>query len=388
MTKILTLRALGIVSGFLLASFYAAAASTDPHLPAETAMNKEAGRGGLLFVTLRLDDGEELPFLFDTGATGTVFDKSLEYKLGKRLGIESSSGWGAKGKANTFAAPKLYLGNTLLRTGDKIWTSDLNHPSGILGMDCLKHYCIQMDFEAGKMRFLDSDTLNIAQLGKAYPLVLKGNLPFILYPGLLGGSNSNVLIDMGCRVDGLAQKTETSSLVRFLPDCAWDGLSYSNIAVAAVDHANVLGIRFFARHLVTLDFPKGVMYLKQISCSSLVSDGSMKFSNEEIEAPVKFLEMLRGNGQLPGSSKDDEAAICLEAYSNFDSKSPDPKSLAYVKAYFDSNHKAVTFTSQHRIDGSLYHCTVSRASRDNSWKMEKAWRTKEGGKTVEEYSVP
>jgi len=40
-----------------------------------------------VFVTLRLADGEKLLFLLDTGRPNTVLDKSLEPKLGKRLGI-------------------------------------------------------------------------------------------------------------------------------------------------------------------------------------------------------------------------------------------------------------------------------------------------------------
>ena len=48
-------------------------------------MNQDAGRGGILIVTLRLESGEKLPFIVDTGCQVTVFDKSLEGKLGKRF---------------------------------------------------------------------------------------------------------------------------------------------------------------------------------------------------------------------------------------------------------------------------------------------------------------
>ena len=61
--------------------------SIRPPLPAETFLNKGAGRGDNLFVRLRLETGEELLFLVDTGSPCTVLDKSLEPELGKRLGI-------------------------------------------------------------------------------------------------------------------------------------------------------------------------------------------------------------------------------------------------------------------------------------------------------------
>ncbi|HEY3932877.1 MAG TPA: retropepsin-like aspartic protease [Verrucomicrobiae bacterium] len=327
-------------------------------------------------MTLRLEDGEELPFMIDTGASGTIFDKSLEPKLGKRLGTETTAGWSGKGgKANLYAAPKLYLGNTRLITGSKVSTG-----SAILGMDCLKHYCIQFDFEAGKMHFLNPDQVNTAGLGKAYPLTFKWNVPFIHHVGLLGGSDTNLLIDMGCRTDGLAGKSEIHGLVQFLPDCVWDGDTYSNLAVAAVGNANVLGLNFFARHLVTLDFPKRMMYLKQTSIGPLASDSSIKTSNDEIEAPVKFLKDLKENGQLSGLSKNDETAIYLEAYSNFESQSADSKSVAYVRAYFNSRHKSATFGFWKKDDSSIYHYTVARSSENSSWKLQKAWRTDQSEK--------
>ena len=39
----------------------------------------------MLNVTLRLENGEKLPFVVDTGSPGTLFDKSLVPKLGGRL---------------------------------------------------------------------------------------------------------------------------------------------------------------------------------------------------------------------------------------------------------------------------------------------------------------
>lgn len=95
-------------------------------LPADTAINRDAGRGGMLFVTLRLESGEEVPFLVDTGAGGTLFDKSLEAQLGRRFGTEPTTVWEGKGKVNCYAAPRLYLGNTRLMSGGKVYTSELN----------------------------------------------------------------------------------------------------------------------------------------------------------------------------------------------------------------------------------------------------------------------
>jgi hypothetical protein len=79
-------------------------------LPADVPINPEAGRGGPLVVSVRLESGEELPFLVDTGTSSTFLDKSLEPKLGKPIDTATFQSWGHKKKVNVYAAPKLYLG--------------------------------------------------------------------------------------------------------------------------------------------------------------------------------------------------------------------------------------------------------------------------------------
>ena len=116
-------------------------------------MNKEAGRGNWLFVTLRLESGEELLFFVDTGMSVTLLDKSLESKLGKRLGTGRVLHFDGTSEAGIYAAPKLYLGSTLLMTGSNILAGDLERPTslsgrsimGVLGMDCLRQGTIILE---------------------------------------------------------------------------------------------------------------------------------------------------------------------------------------------------------------------------------------------------
>ena len=190
-------------------------------LPADVTMNKDAGRGDLLIMTLRLESGEDLPFVVDTGAGGTLLDRSLEPKLGKRRRPSTVSLFGVEHKTALYAAPKLYLRNTRLITGADIATYDVKQMlprssqpiMGILGMDCLRHYRIQLDFETGKIRFLDADQVNAAELGKAFRLTSgddnaigwAGECPIIHQGGLVGGTGTNLLIDTGCNIDGFLE---------------------------------------------------------------------------------------------------------------------------------------------------------------------------------------
>jgi hypothetical protein len=272
---------------------HAAAESIRPPLPSDITLNKDAGRGSYLFVTVRLESGEKLPFIVDTGSPITLFAKSLEPKLGKRLGTVGiwSPGIGTR-KGGIFTTPKLYLGSTPLVTGTHVFTSGMTLQTlftrrrvrGILGIDCLLHYCIQVDFAAGKMRFLNPEQLDVAQLGKAFPIKLSDRrdnvLPFIHHAGLSGGTGTNLLIDTGCHLDGFVENGAIKShglgrmlslfgRGRSMPKCIWGGAKYTKIHVRVTGSQNTLGLRFLARHLVTLDFPNRTMYLKQTSAGPL-----------------------------------------------------------------------------------------------------------------------
>jgi len=223
----------------------------------------------------------------------------LKEKLGKQqMTITFRSPAGGEQDAGIYAAPKLFLGDVPLQTGSYVATYHLGHSvMGIIGMDCLRHYCIQLDFEAGTMRFLEPAQVHPAELGKAYPLALLAgdeappllakagqdlSVAFIHHVGLLGGTETNLMIDTGDNVDGGVVKgaIQGHCLTRFihfivkaraarLPECVWDGETYTKLKVVPNCPINRLGLMFLARHLVTLDFPNQMMYLKKTSSGPL-----------------------------------------------------------------------------------------------------------------------
>ena len=372
-------RGLGMTLSLLLVCSCAIQDPVRSQLPPPVTINKEAGRGGHLTVTVRLESGQELPFDVDTGAPVTVFNKSLEPQLGKRLGQSSINWWNGQEECHIYAAPKIYLGSTPLPIAGKIFTSDLKrmgpHTMGVLGMDCLKHYCLQLDFAAGMMRFLSPDRVNAAELGKAFPLTVSGidsQRPFIrptIHHGSLIGDSTSLLIDTGCNIDGLVSEGAIKGIAVFLPECVWEGETFTNLIVAAADHANVLGLSFLARHLVTLDFPNRMMYLKQTSAGPLAGDILMEITHSDHRAILEAYESLREKDQLPGLSKNDQGTVYLEASSG---------------AGFES----VTFGFQKNGDLSTCHYKASRASKESPWKLQKAWGTDLNGHTIKEYPVP
>jgi hypothetical protein len=348
--------------------------ATRPSRPADVKMNPDALRDGRVIVNLRLESGGDLPFLVDTGSPGTLFDKTLGSKLGWRLPIGSLTvrmGDGSSQKSGVYLEPNLYLGGTKLKTGRLCATYDFKGGSndvgrpivGILAMDCLRHYCIQLDFQTQQMRFLDRQHLDVSQIGHAYPLKVSHfyDSLFTKHAGLAGGKSTRMLVDTGDNSDGQIEKgvipATASDGWAHLPQCVWDGQYYTNLDVAV--GRNAIGLRFLARHLVTFDFPNSTMYLKQTSAGPF-SD----VEDEEFAGAFAFLTNLKKAGQQPGWSKTDHGNLHVENH-------PDSNTFA--------------FAVRKEGDPTFYHYTVTRASKDSPWKLQKAWRTDKKGTIIEEF---
>jgi hypothetical protein len=316
MRTILMSRALGAALCVMLSNSHAA---IPPKLPAELPINHGAGRGGMIIVPVRLEDGEELPFVLDTGSTGTLVDRSLEPKLGKRLGTTTLHSWGTSRELPVFAAPRLYLGGVPLNIGDRVIIDDCKRmPSdsgppimGMLTIDCLRQYCIQLDFAAGKMRFLEPEHVNAVQLGKAFPITWVGGRPFVHHDGLVQGIGTNSLIDTGFPTDGVI--AELGPGTSYFAERVWAGQTYTNLLLGT--GGNVLGLRFLARHLATLDFLNGTMYLRQQSVGPLPGGNFMVLKTTRVEA----LEPL-----LRAVVKNDAAAASKELLALEQGSAPEP----------------------------------------------------------------
>jgi pimeloyl-ACP methyl ester carboxylesterase len=267
--------------------------SIRPEIPPEITFNKGAGRGELLLLPLRLEDGEEILMMVDTGAPCSVLDTTLVPKLGKRLGTTKIRWVDRKTPGGVYRAPKLYLHNTPLSTPSRMVASDMPFGTplrgpvqGVLGIDCLRRYCIQLDFAQSKMRFLDPDTLPTEGLGEPFPLKIW--FWNVLTPGnLAGAKGQKSRIDTGCNFDGtlkpklfqrkLREQTPATNDTRHFATGVWNNTIYTNMAIneyGGFGVQNLLGLRFLARHTVTFNFPKRVMYLQRHSTGPLEPDAS------------------------------------------------------------------------------------------------------------------
>jgi hypothetical protein len=373
--------------------------SVRPQLPADVSMNKGAGRGSWLIVMLRLESGEKLPFVVDTGCPVTTFDKSSEPKLGKRLGTTTAWHFGIADKESVYPAPKLYLGKTLLMTDTNfILTGDLKqlsptegHPTmGVLGMDVLEHYCIQLDFKGGRLRFLDDERANKTNWGQPFPLTGIGDGCFIIGENLVGAKGPSSLIDTGFNGDGWLtpklfqqwtnQAIPPTNCEARSPNGVFGGETYRELALDGLDKGlndddshtkfNGIGLHVLSENLVTLDFPKRTMYLKRTSDGPLIGKDIEAAAKSEAESALQFLLRLKEKGQSPGWSKNDHGRTTAFHF--------------YQYPHLDS----VTWDIQKKGDSSIYHYTVTRTSENSPWKLQKASQTDGNGTLLKQYPVP
>ena len=367
-------RAFGILIGLFFVCSCATKTVSRLQLPADVTMNPEAGRGGWLIVPVRLEDGQELPFLVDTGAGSTILDLSLVPKLGARLGSANLEKWDSTNKVGVYAAPKLYLKNIpLMITGSRILADDLSTNNGgylikgVLGIDVLEHYCIQLDFAAGKMRFLDGARANKQQWGKAFPLLAAGACDArpAVSENLFGARDTRSLIDTGFNESGWLQpkfyqqwtnrQTEPRNGEPPAPDSTLNGDTYRGVYLIEKDFEYAgIGLLFLSRHLVTFDFPNQTMYLKR----TWNSYGPLIYA--DMIGALGFLRNLQAAGRLPDFAGTDEIII----------EGPVDQTPHFHVRYPNT----ITCILRKKNDPSFYFYIVFRKSIYGPWKLQKAWK--------------
>jgi hypothetical protein len=259
---------------------------------AETSFNKDAGFGKHLLITVNLEGGGKLLFAVDTGSPYTVLSKTLESQLGRCLGTRKMSYelYGRR-RVHIYNAPKLYLDNVQVMTGDHVLTDDLgtifgDYPvMGILGMDCLKHYLVHLDFVTNKMRLLGPEEVKkTGDWGKPFRLHIFFGEVWV-HGDFFGGGGTYFRIDTGWLADGALesklyekvlarQKTGETARLKSPDGAAFSQTYFKNFVFGNQSHQylvldnyptmsmNIIGLRFLMRNRVTLDFPNRVMYLE------------------------------------------------------------------------------------------------------------------------------
>lgn len=249
--------------------------------------------GGPILLPITFID-KELLFLLDTGSSLTVFDTSLRHELGKVKKVEKALTHGGLIKTEIFDAPVAFLGPLSLKDCNEVSCLDLKMLSliegriisGIIGLNFLKRYVIQIDFDQGTLSFLHPVEGQHPEWGIELPLKydtmgwpqITGNIledvkvKFVIDTGATGAAGS---LD-SMRFEEILSKKEiktsealsatASGIVRNRE------IRVSNLSVGAFEYQDLifgeanwshLGLSFLSRHIVTFDFPNSRIYLKK-----------------------------------------------------------------------------------------------------------------------------
>ncbi|MGH7194508.1 MAG: retropepsin-like aspartic protease, partial [Candidatus Saccharimonadales bacterium] len=247
-------------------------------------------RGGN-FLTLPVTMNDKVyPFLIDTGCTFCSFDGALRALLGPKTRTEVALVAGGATQFDFYSAPAFRLGRLDFRPKEAMHV-DLreymmfkgNDVYGIVGFTCLLDKVISIDFDAGKVRFLDRVPTNA---GHRVPLEwsMKGKLldgPYAV-ASVAGAGDCRFFVDTGYlsfdtgelekslldrlqasrRVEYIGPATSAWGLAGMAPkrtarlrQLSIGPFSHREVLVSDSSLHNKLGLRYLSRYVVTFDFP-------------------------------------------------------------------------------------------------------------------------------------
>jgi len=230
--------------------------------------------------------------ILDTGTTFSILDSNVFPALSKKPGdAEIVDTPGGQASFEYFDGPDLTVGPIHLRN-ETVTQMDFSFASesfhrliyGCIGVNALKPFVAQLDFDAGKLRFLRSDDAEHPEWGICKQMPMYDRVPFMLTQW--GGRDVNFVLDTGHQssiglpnelFDAMVSPGKTpfesnpaltAAGMQWLrsirgPDWQCGAWTYSGmIFIELRSGFPTLGLGFLRRNFVTFDFPRGLFYFK------------------------------------------------------------------------------------------------------------------------------
>ena len=231
----------------------------------------------------------EYRFLFCTGLVTTVIDQKLRDELDLPV-TEPRNNASSKGKKRYNLTAR--LGNNELNFPDGVEASDYSSMRegldldfhGEIGMDVLRSQIVQVDFDAGIVRFLPAvpagsgEAIKITQPEYAVPilqLVVAGEKPQRFFVSTARAGNSLDIdnkflaeleakdkVTVLAKEEGVARSGTRSFRTVRLEAIQIGSFRHEGV-IANSGEGNSVGLSYLSRFLVTFDFPHGKMFLKR-----------------------------------------------------------------------------------------------------------------------------
>lgn len=269
--------------------------------------------GDVLLLPVQFE-GKQYQFMFDTGATNTIYDSIFRPRLGDPIDKKSMETPNGSVQLEIFRAPEASVGEMSLRTKGPVVCADLKlarevsgHPIvGVVGLDFLRQHCFRIDFDAGKLAFLDSVE---GEPGTSMPLMYLHRRYHT--QASVAGEEEQFMIDTG-RIGYASGDLNSELCPRLMRAKKIEKVSkgfYATASGTSEDHTmaldilclgpfkhhqlyfsssrtSILGLGYLSRYIVMFDFPNQKMYLKK----------GKRFDQPDIR-DQSGLHMLRIEGQ-------------------------------------------------------------------------------------------
>lgn len=288
--KLIPLTAIFTALAFVPAALRAQAMLSPPD-PALVQEEFAVPRGGDVLVLPVTIGGTRHWFALYTGSSNSVFDKSLRGFMGEPLGAGGASTGDDSLPVELFAWPKnVRMGQMPVWSSQPVVLADLSSVrrstgydiDGLLGMDFLRAQIVRVDFDAGRLWFLRDVS---GENGRRLPLTFaKSGLPSVSVD--LGDGSQDCVVNTGSTgpQDGeLTSAIMDLLLVRGRARAYDDGGSaftggrdnarcavLQSIRLAGFESRgltfseaplNMLGLGYWSRFAITLDFREGMLYV-------------------------------------------------------------------------------------------------------------------------------
>ena len=267
--------------------------------------------------------GETYEFLLDTGASGCLFDGSLAPLLGEPVGRAYAQTPAGVEAVPLYRTPEASVGDLALDPDDLVACFDLSELvqltgmqiNGIIGMSFIERFGLELDFDAGFVRFLDSPVVPDSMIGAEVELDLQPDSPPGYTATLLDTVKWSFIFDTGCTSPGSIDHEAFSRLddigllhsVGFARRRALHKSYTANLfvldslAIGQFDHrdlfltqseSSVLGLPVLAQYNATFDFPERRLWLRAsdrhraLAPSDISGLGVMKLAGEPVVAAL------------------------------------------------------------------------------------------------------
>jgi hypothetical protein len=324
-------RCFGIFVGCLVYGICVLATGQNAQLPKPLLLSKIATDGDLVTLPVTLN-GKKSVLVVDTGNYSTTLDKTLKPQLTRAVPTTATDKAYAAGGDEFYVAPPITISGTesgqiefpkeypiLLADVSKVREASKSDFIGVLGMDFLERYAVELDLHNGYLALRNSADVGPKPMDRVVEMSMDWRRPSVelLSPGLAywGLIDTGGILSLYLEPEAYEHLLTTGSIARF-STCLGPAhpVAFAKSGrlravkmgpfvhfglVISPHRRTLLGLHYWRRYFCTFDFPKRKMYLRPSPYFALNDEGDRcGICLERGPAP---LHMIRVPNVLRGS---------------------------------------------------------------------------------------